>query len=150
MKLISRLVALLLFATTLAFARGPVNATSQSHIAIEGYDPVGFFADSKAIKGNFSISETYEGYTYLFASEAHKNEFKSNPEKYLPAFGGFCAFGVSKGKFVPVDISTWEIVDGRLFFQFSQDVKKKFAEDKTANLRKADANWPTLSMSMDK
>ena len=150
MKLISRLVALLLFATTLAFARGPVNATSQSHIAIEGYDPVGFFADAKAIKGNFSISETYEGYTYLFASEAHKNEFKSNPEKYLPAFGGFCAFCVSKGKFVPVDISTWEIVDGRLFFQFSQDVKKKFAEDKTANLRKADANWPTLSMSMDK
>ncbi|WP_148217965.1 YHS domain-containing (seleno)protein [Opitutus terrae] len=133
----------------LAFARGPVNATSHSHIALQGYDPVGFFTDAKAVKGNFALSETYDGYTYLFASEAHQNQFKSNPEKYLPAFGGFCAFGVSKRKFVPVDIDTWEIVDGRLILQFSQDVKKKFAEDKAANLRQADANWPKLAMSPD-
>ena len=74
----------------------------------------------------------------------NRNTFAKDPEKYLPAYGGYCAYGVSIKKLFPVEIDTWEIVDGRLFLQYNQDVKRKFAQDKAANFTKADANWPKL------
>ncbi len=144
-----RLVSFLsLFSLTalLAHARVAevVNADPHSHIALQAYDPVAFFTDGEPAKGSPFISAEHHGYTYLFASEEHKAAFERQPDKYLPAYGGFCAFGVSIGKFFPVEIDTWEIIDGRLVLQFSQDIKRMFAEDKAANLRKAEANWPQL------
>lgn len=121
-----------------------VNADSHSNIALQAYDPVAFFTDHKPVKGSPFISAGHAGHTYLFASEEHKAEFLRQPDKYLPAYGGYCAFGVSIGKLFPVEIDTWEIIDGRLTLQFSQDIKKMFAEDKAGNLRKAEANWPKL------
>lgn len=145
MKSVIGLVSLLALLVTSVFGADLVNAEKQSNLALQGYDPVAFFTDAKPMKGSSSFTTTYHGYAYRFASEEHRMEFQNNPEKYLPAFGGFCAFGVSKGKLVPVEIDTWEIVDGRLILQNSQAVKKKFSEDKESNLRKADANWPQLA-----
>jgi YHS domain-containing protein len=142
-----RLLALLgLFSLSglLASAAVVVNADPYSNIALQAYDPVAFFTDSRPVKGSPFIAAEHAGHTYLFASEEHKAEFERRPEKYLPAYGGYCAFGVSIGKFFPVEIDTWEIIDGRLVLQFSQDIKRMFAEDKAANLRKADTNWPRL------
>jgi len=143
MKSIIRLISLLALLVAPVFGADLVNA-EKSNLALQGYDPVAFFTDAKPMKGDASITATYHGYHYLFASEAHKAEFEQAPDKYLPAYGGYCAFGVSKGKLFPVEIDTWEIVDGRLILQNSQSVKKKFSEDKEGNLRKADANWPKL------
>ena len=150
MKLFSRLTVLFVLGATLAFAGELVNATNVSKIALQGYDPVAFFSDGKPAKGSPAASSMHGGYTYLFASDAHKREFDANPEKYKPAYGGFCAFGVSNGKLFPVEIDTWEIVDGRLILQYNQDVKKKFAKDKAGNFRKAEANWPKLVMDAEK
>ena len=61
--------------------------------------------------------------------------------KYLPAYGGFCAFGVCLGVLFPVEIDTWEIVDGRLVLQYRLDIKKKFEENKNENILKANDNW---------
>jgi hypothetical protein len=80
----------------------------------------------------------------MFASEEHKATFTKDPEKYLPAYGGYCAYGVSINKLFPVEIDIWKIADGRLFLQYNQDVKRTFAQDKAANFKKADANWPKL------
>jgi YHS domain-containing protein len=146
MKLISRLFTFLVLTVAVASAGELVNADSHAKIALQGYDPVAFFTDGQPTKGSPLVSATHQGYSYLFASEAHKAEFEKHPEKYLPAYGGYCAFGVSKGKLFPVEIDTWEIVGGRLVLQYNQDVKKKFAADKEANLRKAEANWPKLQM----
>ena len=146
MKLISRLLTFLFLSVAIASAAELVNADSHAKIALQGYDPVAFFTDGHPTKGSPTISATHQGYNYLFASGAHKAEFERHPGKYVPAYGGYCAFGVSKGKLFPVEIDTWEIVDGRLVLQFNQDVKKKFAADKEANFRKAEANWPKLQM----
>lgn len=138
------LLAIMLLGASFASAAGVVNADSHSNVALQAYDPVAFFTAGMPVKGSPFISAVHDGHTYLFASEEHKAEFKGNPEKYLPVYGGYCAFGVSIGKFFPVEIDTWEIIDGRLVLQFSRDIKKTFAEDKAANLRKANANWPEL------
>lgn len=144
MKQIFSFLALLLFAGSFASAAEVVNADSRSKIALQAYDPVAFFTDGKPVKGNPSITATYKEHTYLFATEEHKKEFQRNSDKYLPAYGGYCAYGVSLGYFFPVEIDTWEIVNGRLVLQFSKDIKKIFAADEMANFKKAEANWPKL------
>jgi hypothetical protein len=70
--------------------------------------------------------------------------FKGNPSKYEPAFGGYCAYGVSRGKLAEIDVTAFQIVDGRLLLQYSKSVRSSFNEDTKGNLGKADANWPGL------
>ena len=70
--------------------------------------------------------------------------FEKDAEKYLPAYGGYCAFGVSLGVLFPVEIDTWEIIDGRLVLQFNNAFKQEFEKDKGGNIQKADANWQKI------
>jgi YHS domain-containing protein len=144
MKGVIILLASLVFALNLALAGELVNADPHSKIALQGYDAVAFHTIGKATKGNPAIAAEYNGYKYLFASEENKTTFEKQPEKYLPSYGGYCAYGVSVGQLFPVEIDTWEIVDGRLVLQYSQDVKREFARQKEANFRNAEANWPKL------
>jgi len=118
-----------------------INADPHGKIALQGYDAVAFHTVGKAMKGNPAHSTEYRGYKYLFSSEANKAMFEEVAEKYLPAYGGYCAYGVALGVLFPVEIDTWEVIDGRLMLQFSLDVKKKFAEDRDENIRKANDNW---------
>jgi YHS domain-containing protein len=121
-----------------------INADPHSKIAMQGYDPVAFHTVGKALKGNAVIASEYRGYRYLFSSEANKATFEQQSQKYLPVCGGYCAYGVSIDVLFPVEIDTWEIIDGRLFLQFSQAVKQKFGEHRDDNIRKAYDNWPIL------
>lgn len=125
-----------------------INADPHSRIALEGYDPVAFHVAGKAIKGNPSILAEYCSYKYLFSSETNKAMFENEAEKYLPSYGGFCAYGASLGILFPVDVDTWEIIDDRLVLQFSQDIKKKFAEQKDENIRKANNNWSKIEEAL--
>ena len=84
------------------------------------------------------------GATYYFASKEHRDLFKADPTKYGPAFGGYCAYGVSRGKLVEIDVDAFQIVDGRLLLQYSKGVRKDFNENSKGNLAKADANWAGL------
>jgi YHS domain-containing protein len=114
-------------------------------VAIQGYDPVAFFTDNKPVKGDAKFPVRYNGATYLFASKEHRDAFKAEPAKYEPAFGGYCAYGVSRGKLVEIDVDAFQIVDGRLLLQYSKGVRKDFNEDAKGNLAKADANWSGLA-----
>ncbi len=118
--------------------------------AMQGYDPVAFHAEGKAIKANPYIAAEFGGYNFLFSSEANKAAFVKDPEKYLPAFGGYCAFGASLGVFFPVEIDTWDMVDGRVFFQYSKEIRKKFEEDREGNMKKAKANWAKVEAQSGK
>jgi len=113
-------------------------------VAIQGYDPVAFFTQNKPVMGNTQFRSTYKGATYFFASADDKAAFDSNPAKYEPQFGGFCAYGVSIGKAVPIKVEAFQIVNGRLLLQYDLDVKDKFNKDQAGNLDKADKNWPGL------
>jgi len=113
-------------------------------VAIQGYDPVAFFTQNKAVKGSAQFQSNYKGATYYFASAEDKVAFDAAPAKYEPQFGGFCAYGVSKEKLVPIDVQAFQIVNGRLLLQYDLDVKDKFNKDQAGNLQKADQNWPGL------
>ena len=110
-------------------------------ISIQGYDPVAFFTQNKPLKGKAEFSSNYNGAKYLFASAEDKATFDANPSKYEPQFGGFCAYGVSRGHTAPIKIETFQIVDGRLLFNYDLDVKRDFQKDTQGNLKKADQNW---------
>ena len=90
------------------------------------------------------IFSVYNGARYRFASADHKKMFDAEPKKYEPQFGGYCAYGASENKLVPVDIEAFQIVNGRLLMQYSKRVREKFNEDTQGRLKKADTNWPGL------
>jgi YHS domain-containing protein len=144
MKTIARTVLALTLLSTPTFAASLVNVAGASHIAIEGYDPVAFFTDAKPVKGSPSISATHQGAVYFFATEEHKQLFTVSPDKYVPQYGGFCAFGVGLDALFPVDISTWQVRTGKLYLNLDHDILKKFNADFNGNVAKANENWPGL------
>lgn len=113
-------------------------------VAIQGYDPVSFFTDGKPVKGSPAFLARHAGAIYFFASKEHKELFVKDPAKYEPAFGGYCAYGVSRNKLVPIDVKASQVVDGKLLLQYSNGVRNDFNKDVKENLAKADVNWPQL------
>ncbi len=123
-----------------------VNTNKDGFIA-EGYDVVAYQSQGKPVKGQEKIVKLYKGALYLFSSEENKQLFGSDPEKYAPQFGGFCAYAVSRNKLRPIDPEIFQVVDGRLMLQHSTKALNLFSEDLDNNVRLADQNWPGL---MDK
>ncbi|MEO8195370.1 MAG: YHS domain-containing (seleno)protein [Thermoanaerobaculia bacterium] len=127
-----------------ASALTPVNRTLFGGVAIDGWDPVAYFTDSKPVEGNKQFTFEWNGAIWHFASAAHRELFVQAPEKYAPQYGGYCAWAVSQGYTADIDPQAWKIEGGRLFLNYSLDVQKKWAVDIPGNIVKADANWPKL------
>ena len=72
------------------------------------------------------------------------NSFSKNPDKYVPQYGGYCAYGMSEGHKAPTDPDAWTIVDGKLYLNYNKDVRTKWREDEKGRIDKADKNWPEL------
>lgn len=142
MKLIPAIVLTLTLIASAA-AKDLQNLDGKS-LAVQGYDVVAFFTESKPVKGNAAITSSHRGATYHFASAANKAAFDAAPTKYEPQFGGYCAYGVSRGKLVEIDVNAFQIVEGKLLLQYSKGVRNDFNKDVAGNLKKADANWPAL------
>jgi len=121
-----------------------INTAGASGIAVGGYDTVAFFTDHKPVNGSPSISAKYQGATYFFASEEHRQLFEAAPEKYAPQCGGFCAFGASVHALFPVDINTWQVRDGKLYFTLNPEIQTALNQDFTGNVAKGAANLPDL------
>ena len=144
---------LILFVTFLSVT-GFAQNTRASHfnlenkLAIQGYDPVAYFTQKKAIKGKAALAFTYEGATYYFSSQANKEAFAKNPLQYEPQYGGWCAFAMGDyGKKVGVDPETFKIVDGKLYLFYNayfNNTLKSWNKDETNLKKKADANWKKI------
>ena len=113
-------------------------------IAIKGYDPVAFFKDNKPVRGNDDLRFDYKGSTFVFASQENRAAFASDPERYAPQYGGYCAFGTARGYKADIDPSTFTVVDGRLYLNYNRQVQKDWAADTARFIREADARWPTV------
>ena len=90
-------------------------------VALEGYCPVAYFAVNKPVRGKPEFASDYKGITYHFVSAEARDEFDANPEKYVPAYGGWCAFGMAVEDKFPVDPTSFKIVDGRLMLFLQND-----------------------------
>lgn len=140
----TKLLTLTLLLSTLLCAEPvkPVN-TSSDGLALKGYDPVAYFTDSRPVKGLPEWESKHEGATYRFASAASRDRFQANPTKYLPQYGGYCAWAVSKGHTANISPNAWKIVDGRLFLNHPL-AKGKFERGYSTAIPNADQNWPKI------
>jgi YHS domain-containing protein len=112
--------------------------------AIRGYDPVAYFTEGKAVKGNENLTYHWHDADWYFSSTQNLNSFSKNPDKYVPQYGGYCAYGLSEGHKAPTDPDAWTIVDGKLYLNYSKDVRTKWRESEKERIEKADKNWPQL------
>lgn len=121
----------------------------KNKLALSGYDPVAYFPEGggKAEKGSDKITTTYKGVVYRFSSEEHKALFLKTPDKFEPAYGGWCAYAMAQGEKVEIDPKSFVITDGKLFVfykSFFNDTRSKWQKDEPALMKKADAAWKKI------
>ncbi len=120
----------------------------EKKVAIQGYDPVGYFTQKKAVKGKSSISSTHDGVTYNFSSQANKDLFLKNPSSYEPQYGGWCAYAMGENnEKVEINPETFKIIDGKLYLfhnAYFNNTLKSWNKNETNLKKKADANWKKI------
>jgi YHS domain-containing protein len=124
-----------------AAAKKPKVNVDQNGVILKGYDPVAYFKEHRAVKGDPKFSSTYRGATYYFASAADKSDFDKSPAKYAPQYGGFCANGMTKGKLNDIDPNVFFIYKGKLYVCQHEKAGKAFHSNPDVNIKKADENW---------
>ena len=123
---------------------GPYNSTADGAdgmLMLKGHDPVAYFTLGKHTLGKADIKAAHDGATYRFASEEHKILFTTNPAKYVPQYGGFCANGIVYGIPWGGDADTWKLIDGKLYIFGGESSRKYFLMDEKRNLQLADQYW---------
>jgi len=139
-----------IFVTTAAHAAPPVNTLKpglfggRSDTAILGFDPVAYFTDGKPVKGQDSFTHEYLGAKWKFASQAHLDLFKSDPRKYVPQYGGYCAYGVAQDNLVSIEPDKFRVIDGKLYLNYDADVQTKWLKDPAGFIKQADSKFQAL------
>jgi YHS domain-containing protein len=131
----------LLLASSLSFAADIDMNADVNDLAIKGYDPVSYFTKLTPEVGNVNYTATYKGGIYRFATEDNRDLFRSNPTKYAPQFGGYCAFGVSMEKKFDTDPLAWKIVEEKLYLNLNKSVQKKWLTDVSGYVTNANESW---------
>ncbi|WP_053335578.1 YHS domain-containing (seleno)protein [Salinispira pacifica] len=117
---------------------------SRGEPALKGYDPVAYFTLGEAREGDPEITRMYDGRTYRFISQEHRQMFIADPQAYLPEYDSYCAYAVAGGSLAPVDPEQWVIHQGRLFLNFNRRTQRRFVNDLEGMINSADENWPAL------
>jgi YHS domain-containing protein len=117
----------------------------ENNVAIQGYDPVAYFKQGKAVKGKKEIAASHEGVVYYFSMSVNKDYFLKNPSKFEPQFGGWCAFAMGdSNEKVSVNPETFKISNGKLYLfynAFFNNTLKSWNKNESGLMMKADTNW---------
>lgn len=137
-------IALSVAVATSAFAAGVDVNASNTGLAMQGFDPVAYFNEGQPTKGSYKLTSTFDEATYWFATEENKALFEATPEAYVPAYGGYCAFGAAMGFKFDGDPNHWKIVDDVLYLNLSSDIQERWVTDIPGYVEKANVNWETI------
>ena len=145
MKLISTLVFITLF--QLGLAQESDYYLKKGFVA-EGYDVVAYF-DGKAVEGKQDFIAKYDSVIFKFSSQENRATFKANPDKYIPQYGGYCAYAIAtKEKKVSIDPETFEIREGKLYLFYNSwgtnTLELWLKEGSDSLSKKADGNWQKM------
>jgi YHS domain-containing protein len=146
--LISLFLAITIFAGLVGSAvadsnKSPVPAVNAANrIGMKGYDPVAYFTNRQPTKGWAQYSFQWKGVTYLFASTENLQRFKADPGKYLPQYGGYCAYAMSLDRIADIDPHRWAIVGGKLYLNNGFLAQDLWSLNKSGNIVSVDRNWP--------
>lgn len=138
------IAGLTIFGATQAQAADPVYTGFLSNKAISGYDTVAYFTEGKPVKGSAEFTTDYNGAKWQFSNAANLATFKSNPTKYAPQYGGYCAWAAAEGNLASGDPQQWNITDGKLYLNYNASVKKTWLGNKEHFISQADKNFPDL------
>ena len=122
-------------------ANDPIETGTFNNKAIYGYDTVAYFTQSQAIKGSEQHVTSWRGADWYFSSAEHKSLFDNNPEAYAPQYGGYCAYAMSRGRFVGIDEDAWTIYDNKLYLNYSKGVRDDWLEQREKFIRDADIQY---------
>lgn len=151
MKMFIKVVVVFFLSTTYVNAQVSLRAkifNLDKNVAIQGYDPVAYFTDGMAKKGNKNIQAVADGVTYFFSTSSNKELFLKDYKKYEPQFGGWCAYAMgTTGDKVEIDPETFKVLNGKLYLFYhtwTNNTLNKWNKDE-ANLKtKAEKNWTSL------
>jgi YHS domain-containing protein len=143
---IAGLAALCSMSLPASAGQAPVNV--QGGIAIQGYDPVAYFLAGEPRQGRSELGVAYSGAQWLFSSETNKRLFLGHPERYLPAYGGYCAYGIAQGNLLDIDPHSWTILYDRLYLNCPEPLYDLWLSNPMAYIRQADQNWSRLTGQM--
>lgn len=147
-----RAFTLLCLVLLAACSKGPLTpetrVNAREGIAVKGYDVVAYHTDSKAIKGDARYEARFDGVTYHFASEANQITFEAMPNRYLPAYGGYCAYAMSNGDIVDINPKNWSVVNDRLYLNANIFAEALFSLNKQGSIKKADEHWETKTSAI--
>ncbi len=113
--------------------------------ALNGLDPVSFFDSPSPVKGDVKIEAKYGAATYLFRSEKSRAAFEAEPGKFLPQFGGWCAYAMARGRAAKPAPRAWKLVSGRFYFFENPAVMDTWERDQRTLVQLASGNWKVLS-----
>ena len=135
--------------STAAFAADEYNVgngltLNGNPLGMHGVDPVSMFDGSAPSQGDAVYTSTHDGVDYYFASVEAQQAFEAEPLKYLPQFGGFCAFGIFVGKKLDGDVRYADIVEGKLYLFVNAAILAKYREDPKAVIAGANEKWPLI------
>jgi len=131
------------FFVSTAFAASP-EVFVVDGIAINGYDPVAYFDQSAPVEGSRDHALMWKGAYWHFSSAENMTKFEANPEAYAPQYGGYCAYAASKGAVAKTVPEAWTVYEGKLYLNYSDQVRGVWSQDIPANIALADANWPAI------
>lgn len=139
---------LILVISSLSLTAQETDYNTKKGFIADGYDVVAYFSN-QAIKGESKYVHSYDSVKYKFASQKNLDSFKSNPTKYIPEYGGYCAYAVgAKAEKVSIDPETFEIRDGKLYLFYNSwgiNTLEKWKDEGAEQLKtKADQNWKKI------
>ncbi len=120
---------------------------SAARVAIKGYDTTSYFVDGRPERGNERYEYAWRDARWRFASAAHRDLFATDPQRYAPRFGGFCAMGMANGATAEADPEAWAIVDGKLYLNFDEVTREEWRKDVLGNVARAQRHWDELHPS---
>jgi YHS domain-containing protein len=133
-----------------AFADDSVNTGYFGGVAIMGYDTVAYFTEGKAVKGSEEFSYEWLGTPWHFANAKHREMFMSEPLKYAPQYGGYCAGEVGNGSVtLNNDPEAFKIIDGKLYLIYDKGDAEWFAAHAADAVPQADSKWPKVAADLE-
>ena len=123
----------------------PIDTSKKAGVALGGVDVVAYFTEKTSKPGKPEFKTHWKDVDWYFSSAENMQAFIVAPEKFAPQYGGYCAYAAAKGGVAAGDPQVWSVVDGKLYINLSDAVKKLWVQDIPGNIAKANKNWPNLS-----
>ncbi|MFP6807740.1 MAG: YHS domain-containing (seleno)protein [Pseudomonadales bacterium] len=138
------LVSALVLAVNASAKPDPVYTSFFSSLAAGGHDVVAYFMQYKSVKGKSKFSTDYLEAQWRFSTAENLAKFRSDPKKYAPQYGGYCAWAISQGYTAKGDPEYWRIVGGKLYLNYNEDIQNTWEADIPGFVKLAEKNWPMI------